>query len=190
LSQLLVKEALDNDGDSAGDDITCGVIYIRQPRQLLVLTGPPYDQNRDMEFANLVEMHKGKTVICGGTTANIIARLLKRSVTMDLSYVDPEVPCTSDMEGIDLVTEGCLTLGKTAEMLETGVISTRYNGATRFANMLLQNDIIHFVVGTRINEAHQNPNLPVELDIRRNVVKKIVSLLREKYLKDVRIDYI
>ena len=56
--------------------------------------------------------------------------------------------------------------------------------------MLLQSDIIEFVVGTRINEAHQNPNLPIELDIRRNVVKKIAALLEHQYLKEVHVDYV
>lgn len=190
LSQLIVNQAMRNDGRHAGDDITCGVIYFRHPRKLLVLTGPPYDKNRDSECARLIDTYEGHTVICGGTTANIVARELDRSVTMDLTDIDPEIPTTSNMEGVDLVTEGCLTLGKTAQILESGNIPLRDNGATRLVNMLLQSDIIEFMVGTRINEAHQNPHLPVELDIRRNVVKKIVGLLEEKYLKEVRVDYV
>ena len=190
LSHMVANQALRNDNRSAGDDITCGVIYFRHPRRLLVLTGPPYDKNRDNEFAQLVDHYPGRTAICGGTTANIVARELDKPVMMDLTDIDPDIPTTSTMPGVDLVTEGCLTLGKAAELLDTGESPAHQNGATRLVDMLLQSDIIEFIVGTRINEAHQNPHLPVELDIRRNVVKKIVGLLREKHLKEVHIDYV
>lgn len=190
LSRIMTNRALRNDGGKAGDDITCGVIYFRRPRRMLVITGPPYDKDKDRECALLIDQYEGNRVICGGTTANIVARELDRSVTMDLSDIDPEIPTTSKMEGVDLVTEGCLTLGKCSEILESGRTPQGDNGAIRLVNMLLQSDIIEFVVGTRVNEAHQNPNLPVELDIRRNVVKKIVRLLEEKYLKESHIEYV
>ena len=190
LSDMLVKTAIRNDGWSAGDDITCSVIYLRKPRHLLILTGPPYAKDRDSEYAKMIVGYRGKTVICGGTTANIVARELGREISMDLTDLDPEIPTTSTMEGADLITEGCITLSKTAEMLDSGKIPSRINGATRLVELLLESDIIHFVVGTRINEAHQNPNLPVELDIRRNVLKRIVSLLESKYLKSTKVEYI
>ena len=190
LSRNITNRALRNDGGRAGDDITCGVIYFRRPRRMLVLTGPPYDGEKDRECALLLDGYDGHRVICGGTTANIVARELDRSVSMDLGTIDPEIPTTSRMEGVDLVTEGCLTLGKCAEILESGIVPQGDNGAIQLVNMLLQSDIIQFVVGTRVNEAHQNPNLPVELDIRRNVVKKIVGLLEEKYLKECHIEYV
>ncbi len=190
LSKLLVDEAVRKDNGRAGDDITCAVVYYRNPRQLLVLTGPPYDMSRDREYGMLAEKHVGSIAVCGGTTSNIVARELDRSVTMNLHDIDYEIPTTSDIEGIDLVTEGCLTLSKTAELLESGMLPGRRNGATRLYDLLLQSDIIRFVVGTRINEAHHNPQLPVELEIRRNVVKKIVRLLEEKHLKETSIEYI
>jgi hypothetical protein len=190
LSQLLVQEALWNDGDGAGDDITCAVIYHRQPRKLLVLTGPPYNKAQDTEYARLIEQYPGRTAICGGTTSDIVARELHRAVHMDLTEIDPEVPTTSTMKGVDLVTEGCLTLGKTAELLGSGVSPDRRNGATRLVDLLLQSDSIEFVVGTCVNAAHQNPSLPVELDIRRNVIKRIKHLLEEKHLKEVQVRYL
>lgn len=189
LSEALVSEAVWNDGRQAGDDITCGVIYFRQPRYLRVLTGPPFDMERDPEFAGLVDGYDGCTVVCGGTTSNIVARELNRSVTMNIREFDPDVPNTSAMDGVDLVTEGCLTLGKTDEYLESGVPPKRINGATRFVDMLLQSDVIEFIMGTRINEAHQSPSLPIELDIRRNVIKRIRKLLEEKYLKETCVSY-
>ncbi len=168
------------------DDISSAVMYLRRPRCLLMVTGPPYSQARDEELALLVKSFNGRKVICGGTTAKIISRELDEEIKMDITNLDPEIPPVSSMAGIELITEGTLTLGKAAEMLERGpkIETLRTNAATMLTSILLDSDVIHFVVGTRINEAHQDPNLPVELDIRRNIVNKIATLLEEKYLKE------
>ncbi|HOI93874.1 MAG TPA: SpoIIE family protein phosphatase [Syntrophobacter fumaroxidans] len=174
------------DGYEPKDDITCGVMYLRHPRSLLVVTGPPYSDTKDAELAQMVDAFEGRKVICGGTTASIIGRELDRDIDMNLDSLDPDVPPSSVMEGVDLITEGTLTLSKVADILERGQKPElmRANAATTLASILLDSDIIFFVVGTRINEAHQDPNLPVELDIRRNIIKKITNLLEEKYLKE------
>ena len=94
------------------------------------------------------------------------------------------------MEGIDLVTEGILTLTDVYRMLKEGIDENKNNGATRLTRLLLDSDKIDFVVGTKINIAHQDPNLPMELEIRRNIVKKIFRILQEKYLKETSVRYI
>ena len=97
------------------------------------------------------------------------------------------------MEGADLVTEGIITLGAVSEMLEHhGEIDTytlKQNAATRMVNLFMESDRITFIVGTAINEAHQDPNMPIELDIRRNVVKRIAALLKDKFRKEIIIKY-
>jgi hypothetical protein len=192
LSRKLVAEALANDGRAAKDDITCGAIYYRRPRRLLVITGPPFNKERDGELAELVQNFDGRKVICGGTTAGIVSRLLGRPVTMDLKNLDPEIPPPAVMEGVDLVTEGTVTLAKVAEMLERGNAAEmrRKNAASDLISFMLQSDIVQFVVGTRINEAHQDPSIPVELDLRRNIVRKIASLLETRHLKEAQIRFI
>jgi hypothetical protein len=192
LSRKLVAEALTNDGRAAKDDITCGAIYYRRPRRLLVITGPPFSKERDGELAELVLNFDGRKVICGGTTAGIISRLLARPVTMNLSQLDPEIPPAAAMTGVDIVTEGTITLAKVAEMLERGNVGepARKNPATDLASLMLQSDIVEFVVGTRINEAHQDPNIPVELDLRRNIIRKIAMLLETRYLKESQVRHI
>jgi hypothetical protein len=186
LARKVVVHARQIDSYEPKDDITCGVIYLRHPRVLMVVTGPPFSPSRDEELARLVKSFNGRKVICGGTTAQILARELDEEVEMDLDNLDPEIPPPSRMEGIELITEGTLTLGKVAEMLERGQKpeASRTSAAIALASILLDSDVIYFIVGTRVNEAHQDPNLPVELDIRRNIVKKIATLLEEKYLKE------
>jgi len=192
LSRRLVGEALVNDGRIAKDDISCGIIYYRRPRRLLVVTGPPFSRERDSEMAELVQTFDGKKVICGGTTAGIVARLLKRSITVDLAQFDPEVPPPALMDGVDLITEGTVTLAKVAELLEQGnsAEAVRKTPASDLVSLMLQSDIVQFVVGTRINEAHQDPNVPVELDLRRNIVRKIASTLESRHLKEAQIRFV
>ncbi len=192
LARNLVAEALVNDQRAAKDDITCGCIYVRSPRRLLVITGPPFHKERDNELAELVKTFDGRKAICGGTTASIISRLLNRPATLSLAHLDPEIPPGATMEGIDLVTEGTMTLAKVAEMLERGQPSDsgRKNPAHDLISLMLQSDIVQFMVGTRINEAHQDPSVPVELDLRRNIIRKIATLLETRHLKEAQIQFI
>ena len=94
------------------------------------------------------------------------------------------------MPGIDLITEGILTLSKVERLLTQGIPEKSHGPAQDLIALLQNSDQIKFIVGTRINVAHQDPNLPVELEIRRNVVKKIKLLLETKFLKDVEISYL
>lgn len=192
LAGKIVTMAHKNDLYRAKDDISCAVIYFRDPRELLICTGPPYDKEKDQELANRVSSFKGKVILCGGTTADIVARQLNRAIVDELIFEDPELPPESFMQGIDLVTEGILTLQKVNEILKTYNNSVKLGKgpADKIVKMLMECDEIQFIVGTRINIAHQDPNLPVDLEIRRTVVKRIARILEEKWLKKVTLEYI
>lgn len=190
LARRTVQEAFANDGLKAKDDITCSVLYFRHPRRLLVLTGPPFARERDKELASIIKEHTGRKAICGGTTAGIVSRLLNRPIQTPITRIDPEIPPASLMEGVDIVTEGTMTLARVAEMLERRDVNWPDNPARDLMGLMLESDIVEFTVGTRINEAHQDPNVPVELDLRRNIVRKIASLLETRYLKESRIRFI
>jgi hypothetical protein len=192
LARALVQRALALDGNRAGDDITCGVMYYREPREVLVLTGAPANRARDPEMVQVAAGFPGRKVICGGTTASILSRGLGRPLAMDLTSLDPDVPPVSSMEGFELVTEGALTLARTVRLLEQEEAPDllKPNAATQLAGILLDSDIIHIVAGTKINEALQDPNLPEDLDIRRNLLRGLKHVLTEKFLKDVRISFI
>jgi hypothetical protein len=191
LASRILAEALDNEvGNKAYDDMTVAVFYFRQPRRLLVLTGPPFHENRDAHFANIFETFKGRKVICGGTTANIVARELNREVVDHLETTDGDIPPIATFEGADLVTEGLLTLTKVAQFLEKGETTTRRNAASMLLERLLESDSIIFLVGTKINEAHQDPTHPMDLEIRRNLIKRIAKILERKYLKDTFVRFI
>ena len=191
LAHGVVREALEKEVEKkAGDDISCVVLYFRKPRKLLVLTGPPFDEDKDKEIAEMVSLYDGKTAICGGTTANIVERELCLKCEIDKTSFDDKIPMASKMDGVDLVTEGILTLTEVYRMLKEGIDKQKNNAAVRLANLLLDSDKIDFVVGTKINIAHQDPNLPMELEIRRNIVKKIFRILQDKYFKEISVRYV
>lgn len=192
LSRCLLTEALENDSRLPKDDVTSAVIHYRRPQRLLVITGPPFSKERDCELADLVRSFPGRKAICGGTTASIVSRLLARPVRMSLARLDPEIPPASEMEGVDLITEGTLTLAKIAELLERGlaVEGLRPSAARDLMTLMLESDIVEFIVGTRINEAHQDPSVPVELDLRRNIVRKIAGLLETRFIKETQVQFV
>ena len=192
LSNKLVNMANKNDRYFSKDDTSCAVIYFRDPRKLLVCTGPPYEEDKDSQLGNMVKGFSGKKIICGATTADIVARELGVEIEDSLNFDDPELPPLSYMPGIDLVTEGILTLTKVTRLLKefTSSSPSGKGPADRIVNLFRESDEIHFIIGTRINIAHQDPSLPVDLEIRRTVVKRMGKILEDKFLKEVKIEYI
>ncbi|MCU4176698.1 SpoIIE family protein phosphatase [Carboxylicivirga sp. N1Y90] len=192
LARKIMQRAQANDANELKDDATCQVIYCREPRKLLLASGPPYYKNYDAVLAERIASFEGKTIVCGGTTSKIISRELKRDISVELDNYEPGLPPVACMEGIDLMTEGILTLGKVSSILEKikhNVV--KGNGpAEKMVKLLLGSDSILILAGTQINNAHQDPNLPVELEIRRNVIKKIASILEEKFLKKIEIEFL
>ena len=189
LSQYIVNQARNIETDRLPkDDISACVLYFREPRQALVFTGPPYHQNKDSEYAKMFANFKGKKAICGGTTANLISRELNRPITMDTTISIGKLPSCSYMDGVDLVTEGILTLTKTLEYPDAGTIDID-NAAGKLVKFLLDSDCINFMVGAKLNQAHYDPALPVEIEIRKNIIKKMANVLQDKYFKKVNIQY-
>ncbi len=192
LASMVVNKAHANDGYQAKDDTSAVVVYFRDPRRLLICSGPPYEKKKDKELAAIVKNFNGKKILCGGTTADIVSRELTIPIEDSLEFDDPDLPPVSFMKGIDLVTEGILTLSKTAEILDKYSSRTDLGKgpADSIVRQILESDEIHLLAGTAINVAHQDPNLPVELEIRRSVIKKIARILEEKFLKEVSLRYI
>ncbi len=170
------------------DDTSVACFYFREPRKSILFTGPPFDNEQDNFYANSFYNFNGKKAIAGGTTANLIARELNLEIEAERNLNIGKLPAISYIKGIDLVTEGILTLTKTAEYLETGEISI--NAAGKLAKFLLESDEIKLMVGVKVNQAHYNPELPVEIEIRRNIIKKIANILENKYIKKVEIKFI
>lgn len=192
LAGKIVNIAYQNDGYKAKDDTSCASVYFREPRKLLICTGPPYEEENDIKLADAVRNFDGKKILCGATTGDIISRELELEIEDSFEFHDPDLPPVSYMEGIDLVTEGILTLSKVNEILK--VYNNNYmlgkGPADQIVKLIKDSDEIQFIIGTRINIAHQDPNLPIELEIRRTVVRRIAETLESKFLKEVSMRFI
>lgn len=193
LSRAIVRRANKNDIFRIKDDTSCAIIYKREPRKLLFCTGPPFSEEKDRFLGEKVASFEGKIIISGGITAKIISRELNREIVCPpLEEISSGLPPISKMEGIDLVSEGIITLGRVAEIFDNMKLfeKSEQNAANKIVNLLINADIIDVIVGTRLNEAHHDPNYPLELDIRRNVINRICRTLETKYLKQVNVQFI
>ncbi len=193
LSAAVVKRAVLNDVLRPQDDITCGVLHLRVPRRLLICTGPPYTDGQDAELAAMVRDFDGRKIICGGTTSEIVARHLGLPVEVILGEDTDGLPPRSCMRGVNLVTEGVITLSRVEKILRTLSHGDGWVGkgpAWDIVRLVGQSDSILFVVGTRVNIAHYDPKLPIELEARRTLVRRVARLLEEKFNKLVEIKLI
>ncbi len=105
--------------DKVGDDTSVAVMKCRTFREVVLAIGPPTDATDDKKMAERFSTSPGVKIICGGTTAKILARELGRELTMNISHTDRELPPTGNMEGVDLVTEGVITIMHAIDELET-----------------------------------------------------------------------
>jgi len=168
--------------DQPGDDSTVVAVKLRKPRRLAILTGPPADPGADGVVVRTLMSTSGKKVVAGGTTANIVSKVTGKPIVVDLEYSDPAIPPTASIEGLDLVTEGVLTLTAATERLSDSKMLqnvTRQDGATRLARLLLEADSIDFYAGTAVNPAHQNPLFPSQINIKAQVLAKLRERLED-----------
>lgn len=184
-ANLLCKACDDLYMGHPGDDTTIAVMRAAEPKVVNVFTGPPLDVADDEQVISAFMQGPAKKVICGGTSANIAARILEKEIKTSFHYSDPDIPPTASIDGIDLVTEGVITMSRTLQLLRCYIaeanIDEKYfleldkdNGGSMLARMIIEECThLKMFVGKRINSAHQNPNLPFDLSIRMNLVEQI-----------------
>jgi hypothetical protein len=168
-----------------GDDATVVVVKVRVPRRLTVLAGPPEKRSDDAHVVRSLMESPGKKVVCGGTTSLMVGRELGRRVEVELGSLRDSTPPTGRIEGIDLVTEGILTLTKALEILRDGtprrhMLRFRTDGPSRLVSLLAEADEIGFIVGRARNPAHQSPDLPSELALKSKVVEDLARILQSQ----------
>ncbi len=173
--------------DKPGDDTTIMTIKVREPEFVDLFTGPPSHKEIDGWIIQKLEHAMGKKIICGGTTANIASRELKRALVVDLKTMTPEVPPIARMDGYDLITEGVLTLQKALGKIkrysdDDDIINRDEDGdaAERLARMLIE-DCTHLNIwfGQAVNPAHQNPDFPIDFNIKLRIISEIIDALKQ-----------
>jgi len=179
-----------------GDDTTAVVIKVNESKKVTVMVGPPILKNMDEWVVRKLMKNEGLKVVCGGTAAKIVGRVLNKKVITTTDYIDPDIPPPAFIDGIDLVTEGVLTLRKTVEIFKEYIEDGNSNilryskkdAATRLFKILNYATDVNFLVGQAVNSAHQNPDFPADLRIKVKIVEELINLLK-KLNKNVEVNY-
>ncbi|ACZ10303.1 stage II sporulation protein E [Sebaldella termitidis] len=199
MTSLLSEACADLYMNEPGDDTTVVTAKIIPKKVVNIFSGPPERIEDDERAVSDFMQNEGLKVVCGGSTANITSRILKESITTELNYINPNIPPIARIKGIDLVTEGVLTLRKALEIIKKYLddptekininLIDESHGASLLAKILMEECThLHLFIGKKINPAHQNPNLPVDLSIKLrlledlyNVMEKAGKVVERKY---------
>lgn len=167
------------------DDASMVGLLVRARQSVMLFTGPPVDPNEDRAMAQRVLTFEGTRIVCGGTTGHIVATQSGQKYSLEPDTARLEIPPMASLPGVDILTEGILTLSSVLEWIEAtkgnpSLLPTKDNsGAVRVTDALLNADEIFLLVGLKINPAYQNPDLPCNVSIRKNLLEKIAERLRE-----------
>ena len=184
LAAMLSQVCFDLYGQKPGDDTTVAVTRIIRRRTINIFTGPPSRKEDDERLMHDFMKQEGKKIVCGGTSANIAARVFRKEIVTLVEHADPTVPPMAVIEGVDLVTEGVLTIGKALDLLrryENDDFDEAFfdeldadNGAAKLAKTIIEECTdLKLFVGKAMNVAHQNSNLPFDLSVRMNLVDQL-----------------
>lgn len=186
-SSMIVDACNDLYQNQPGDDTTAAAVRVRRRQVVNLMFGPPRDPKDLNKMMALFFAKQGKHIVSGGTTSSLTADYLGKKMEASIDYLDPEVPPTARIEGVDLVTEGVLTINKALEYAkdyagENKLYQKWHNGrdgASQIAKMLLEEATdINFYVGRAMNPAHQNPNLPIGFNIKMQLAEDLAKLLQ------------
>ncbi len=197
LSTMLVDECYEQYGHHPGDDTTACVVRIRKREPMNILFGPPRNPDDCNRMMSLFFSKEGKHIVCGGTTSSIAAKYLGKPLKASLNFARSDVPPTAEIEGVDLVTEGVITINKVIEYAKDSLDKNElyeqwgfnHDGASMICRMLFEEATdINFFVGRAVNPAHQNPDLPINFNIKMNLVEELSDCLR-KMGKRIKVSY-
>ena len=197
LTTILLEECNRLYGGKPGDDTTVCTVRIRKREPMNLMFGPPVNRDDQQRMISLFFAKEGKHIVCGGTTSTIVAKYLNKPLRPELNYSDPDIPPTASIEGVDLVTEGVITINRVVEYAKDYLMgneaysqwSSKQDGASRIARLLFEEATdINLFVGRAINPAHQNPDLPISFNIKMRLTEELESCLK-KMGKRVRVSY-
>ncbi len=197
LTKILLDECDRLYDGQPGDDATVCTVKMRPRTSVNLMFGPPADRADNDKVMSLFFSSPGKHIVCGGTTSTIAAKWLDKPLVPKLEYLDPEIPPTAEIEGVDLVTEGVITVSRVLEyakdyLKDNGKYekwSCGRDGASLIARMLFEDATdVSFFVGRAVNPAHQNPALPITINIKMRLVEELSDCLG-KMGKKINVSY-
>ena len=178
------------------DDTTVATIKVSSDSKAVLFSGPPINKKVDKEVVHKMMGSAGKKIVCGGTTANIVARELNVEYKSSTEIIDEDIPPIGYIEGIDLVTEGVLTLRKSCEILkkllttnDDSFLHKKKDAATLLSRILYE-DCIHIkmIIGRCINPENLITDNSDDLSARLYVLNEMKNVL-VKLGKIVEVEY-
>ena len=188
LSTLLIDKCNELYGGKPGDDATAAIIRMRKREPMNLLFGPPSSHDDNTRMMSLFFAKEGKHIVCGGTTSTLAARYLRKPLVASLDFAASDIPPIAKIEGVDLVTEGVITINRVLEYArdyldENKLYETwcfQRDGASLISRLLFEEATdINFYVGRAVNPAHQNPDLPINFNIKMNLVSELSECLKQ-----------
>ena len=197
LSTMLVDECEKLYEGRPADDTTACVIKIRKREPMNILFGPPLNRDDADRMMSLFFSKEGKHIVCGGTTSSIAAKFLGKKITVSTNFEPGGLPPISYIDGVDLVTEGVITMNKVVEYAKDYLCENelfehwnfKKDGASLICRLLFEEATdINFFVGQAMNPAHQNPNMPINFNIKLKIVSELSDCLK-KMGKRIKVSY-
>lgn len=188
LSTMLIDHCNELYGGEPGDDATAAIIKIRKREPMNLMFGPPSSHDDNDRMMSLFFAKEGKHIVCGGTTSSIVSRYLRKPLRASLSFEASDIPPIATIEGVDLVTEGVITINRVVEYAKDYLGENKYyetwgfkkDGASLISRLLFEEATdINFYVGRAVNPAHQNPDLPINFNIKMNLVEELSTYLKQ-----------
>lgn len=187
--KLLLSACDDLYVQKPGDDTTVVAVRVRNVIQVDVMIGPPVDNRMDHDVVNRFMKEDGGKVVCGGTTSQIVSRETGKEIVTNLNYFNASIPPIAKIDGIDLTTEGVLTMSKALDYAKRYVSPNstlndvldinKEDGASKLAKLLLEDSTkVHFFVGRAMNPAHQNQEFQLSLELKIKLVEEMAQCLK------------
>lgn len=177
--KYVINKVIKLDEGTTGDDAMVLSISFREPRILNVMVGPPSKPELDEFVVNKFINSPGRRVVCGGTTGNIISRVLKKPIKVDLASATENSPPVAFMENVDMITEGILTLTQIYRFYE-GQQDELSEAQKLFLKFIEESDTVNFFVGRALNPTHQNPLFSHDISLKFRLIKDLSQILKEK----------
>lgn len=190
----IVKRSIELSNNFPGDDTTALLNYCRRGKVVNIFTGPPVQKENDGKVVNEFRRMSGTSVVCGATTAEIVSKILGREITVQQEFENAITPPHYYIEGIDLVTEGAITLNQVYRLLDEDEEIFGYpepeTGVDRLGLLLREADRVNFIVGRASNPAHKDITFKQQGIIQRKTIVLHIKEKLEKLGKLVVVNYV
>ena len=189
LASELVEAVNNLYGGKPTDDVTAMVIRVPEEQTVNIMYGPPEYPEDDAFMVHEFMGADGAKIICGGTTSNIVSRVLDTPVVTMPETASDGVPPISFMDNIDLVTEGLLTVTRAGDILERYYSAANpdfreldgENGAAILAKQLCENcTSLRVFIGKARNPGYEGKDVPLDLDMKMKAIDHLCSLLEQE----------